>query len=76
MQDIFSLNPNLALDEVKDAIFSRINKTRAILTSVMFAVIKDSSMLDNSTLYHALWAADDFIGDLDMLFKHLETFRH
>ena len=74
MQEIFTLNPSIAAIDLKDAIYCRINKTKAILTCVMFAAefLRDDMEVDNHTLYNALWIADDCLNELGVLFQRLE----
>lgn len=74
MQDIFSLNPNVSAIDLKDAIHCRINKTKAILTCVMFSseFVRSDMSIDNHTIYHALWAADEYLDELEKIFQQLE----
>ena len=74
MQDLFTLRADAAKIDLTDAIHSRFNKTKAILTSIMFSLefIRDDMKLDNSTIYHALWAADGYLEELEVLFQRLE----
>lgn len=64
-----SLSPNL-----RDSIYSKIQKSKAILTAVMFATefIRNEMSLDNQTIYHALWAVDDYLIEISDLFDRLK----
>ena len=69
MRDFFLLKPDMPAVDLKDAIHSHLNKTKAILTCAMFATefIRDDVKLDDHTLYHVLWAADDYLEDIETL---------
>jgi hypothetical protein len=58
---------------VKDAIFSKMQQSKAILTCVMFAIefVRDDMILDNSTIYNALWAVDSYLENIELLFDQL-----
>lgn len=75
MQSIFTLNPNATRLELHDEIYSRFQKTKAVLTCIMFAIqfVRDEVELDNGTLYNALWAVDDQLFDLERLYKQFES---
>lgn len=74
MQHIFTFNPNATIIDLKDAIYTRINKAKAILTCVMFATeaLQKDPKLGLHSLYHTLWAADDCLEELEKLFQQLE----
>jgi hypothetical protein len=74
MHDPFIFNSDVSVIDLKDAIHSRISKAKAILTCVMFAseFVRDDMTMDDHAVYHALWAADDYLEELDMLFQRLE----
>jgi hypothetical protein len=72
MQDVFILDANADPINIKDSIHSRINKAKAITTSVMFALDHlNGASSDRCTLYHALWAIDGYLEQLDKLFQQL-----
>jgi len=60
--------------EIKDAIYTKIQKSKAVITSVMFATefIHNDMKLDNNAIYHASWVVDDYLEELDLLFRRLE----
>ncbi len=62
-------HPPISCIDVSDAIYSKIQKSKAILTSVMFATefIRRDMTMDNHTIYHAWWAVDDYLEDIEML---------
>lgn len=62
------------LFDLKDQIYEKIAKAKSVLTCVMFATefIRDDMVLDKRTLYHALWATDGYLEELEMLFNQLE----
>lgn len=70
----YSSNVPLTTESVnlKDQIHEKINKAKAVLTCIMFATefVLDGMEIDHSTLYHALWAVDDYLGDLADLCTH------
>jgi len=69
--DIFSTSTNPCSLDLEDAIHNKIQKSKAILTSVMFAseFIRNDMPLDNNTVYHALWAVDDYLAEIETLVK-------
>lgn len=75
MKNFFTVKPETTKVDLKDAIYSHLNKSKAILTTTMFAIefIRDDMTLDNHTLYNALWAVDDYLEELDLLFQRLEA---
>lgn len=66
-------NPSFSSINIKDVISSKIQQSKAILTSVMFATefIPAEMALDSHTIYHALWAVDDYLADIELLFNQL-----
>jgi hypothetical protein len=56
---------------IKDAIFSKMQQSKAILTCIMFAIefVRDDMAIDNSTIYNALWAVDDCLENIGLLFE-------
>ncbi len=75
MEQFSHSNPSTSYIDICDTIYSKIQKSKAILTSVMFATefIRDDVALDNSTIYHALWAVDDYLEDIEMLLDKFRT---
>lgn len=78
MQDIFTLNPNATVIDIKDAIYARMNKVKAILICAMFAteVLQKDPRSGAHSLYHALWAADDNLEEMEVLLNQLEKQRY
>lgn len=74
MKQLFTINSDATVANLKDAIHGTLKKTKAILTCIMFSTefIRDGLELDEHTLYHALWAADDYLDDLQLLLNRLE----
>ena len=74
MENLFVLNPKSTNLNIQDAIYSKIQKSKAILTCAMFAAefIRDGMELDNHTFYHVLWAIDDCLEEIDLLFEQLK----
>ncbi len=62
------------LFDLKDQIYEKITKAKSVLTCIMFAAefLCDDIKLDNHTLYNALWAADGYLEELEVLFNRLE----
>lgn len=62
------------LSSFKDQMNEKIIKAKSILTCIMFAIeyVRDDIKLNNYTLYNALWVADDYLEELEMLLNQLE----
>jgi hypothetical protein len=75
MENLSSHNTSLSSIDIKDAIFSKMQQSKAIITCVMFATefIRDDMRLGNATLYHALWAVDHYLEELGLLLEQLEV---
>jgi hypothetical protein len=73
MENFSVSNPSFSSINIKDAIFSKMQQSKAILTCVMFATefIRDDMQLGNATLYNALWAVDHYLEELGLLFEQL-----
>ena len=73
MENLFLLNPNSTGLDLKDALYTKIQKSKAVMTCIMFAAqfVRGEMELDNNTLYHALWAVDD-LEELGLLFEQLK----
>jgi hypothetical protein len=58
---------------LKDTTYHNLQKSKAILTCVMFATefIRDDMALDNQTIYHALWAVDDYLENIETMLEQL-----
>ena len=59
--------------EIQDKIETHFHKIKATLTCIMFALdwLSTGIPSDKHTLYHALWAVDDHLVELDNLFQQL-----
>ncbi|MFT3742168.1 MAG: hypothetical protein QM752_05795 [Gammaproteobacteria bacterium] len=55
--------------DLSDTILSHIQKSKTILTSVMFATefLRDDMVVNQHTIYHALWAVDDYLEGIEAL---------
>ena len=75
MQTPFIINPAATSLDIQDAIHSTLNKVKAVLTCLMFSTefTRDDIELDDSTLYHALWVADDLVDNVQSLLARLEN---
>ncbi len=72
MENLYLLSLSATSVELQDAICARINKSKAILTCLMFAAgYRGSSNVDGHTIYHALWAVDQYLEEMDVLFRQL-----
>ncbi len=62
-------NPAIDLIDLKDKIYEKITKAKAVISCIMFAVefVRDEVEIDNHTLYHALWVVDEYLDDLKRL---------
>lgn len=62
---------------IRDAIYSKIQQSKAILTCIMYSTkfVRSDIELDQTTLYHALWAVEDYLEELDSLFQELEKLK-
>lgn len=51
---------------LRDQIHEKINKAKSVLTCIMFAAefVSDGIGIDRNTLYHALWALDDYLEEI------------
>jgi hypothetical protein len=58
---------------IKDQTYEKINKAKSVLTCVMFATefVRDEMVVDNNTIYHALWAVDEYLDELEKLFQQI-----
>ncbi len=65
---------SVAIINVQDLIYAKVQKSQAVLTCIMFAAqfVRGEMELDNNTLYHALWAVDDYLEELGLLFEQLK----
>jgi hypothetical protein len=70
MQPIFIINPEASLTDIKDTINSTLNKLKAILNCIMLS--KQINHIEESTTYHALWAADDLVDNINLLLTQIE----
>lgn len=73
MNTLSPISCNASFINLKDAIHGKIQKSKAILTSVMFATefIRNDMALDTHTVYHALWAVDDYLENIETLLEQL-----
>ncbi len=73
MDNLFTLNPTAEILDIKDGIDERINKAKGILNCLMFAIehITSNKELNNNSTYHALWAVDGFIDEINCLEKKI-----
>lgn len=69
MEKLFILNPAANTTDLIDAIDEKISKIKGILNCVIFALeFSDSDdKLDHSSAYHALWAIDGFLDEVNCL---------
>ncbi len=70
MQYHSNINPNSDSLYLKDQIFEKLHKAKAVLTCIMFAAefVRGETEIDNHTLYHALWAVDEYLEQLVKLY--------
>lgn len=75
MEKTFLINPNLNLQNIKDAIDERISKLKGILNCLMFAMefVQSDDELDNESAYHALWTMDGFVEEINCLKNKMDT---
>lgn len=69
MNKIFTLNSSCTTINIKDAIDERFNKIKGILNCLIFALefTQDDQELDSSSAYHALWAIDGLLDEINCL---------
>lgn len=69
MDNAFVYNTELYQTQIQDTIQDRINKAKAVITCLMFSVefLNEDVSLDNSTIFHALWAVDGFLEEIELL---------
>lgn len=76
MEQLNHLNAEVSSADLNDAIYSKLQKSKAILTSVMFAsefIRSDTTVLDNHTIYHALWAVEEYLAEIENLLHQSES---
>ena len=63
--------PNRAV--IQDSIIEKISKAKSILTCIMFSAefLREDMEIDNHTFYHALWAVDEYLEELEKLFEQI-----
>ena len=68
-------NPKHVLIKLEDQTHEKIAKAKSILTCVMFSTgfVRNEMELDSNTLYHALWAIDEYLDELNLLFQQLTS---
>jgi hypothetical protein len=73
MDTLSTTGCNPSFFDLKDAIHGKLQKSKAILTAIMFATefIHEDMALDNHTVYHALWAVDDYLENIESLLEQL-----
>jgi hypothetical protein len=71
MEKAFILNSEIKSLDIKDAIDERMNKARGVLNCLIFALefTNEDQELDESSAYHALWALDGFLEEIDCLIQ-------
>lgn len=74
MEQFRKINSTASYIDLKDAIYNKFKKSKAVLTSLMYATefIHPDMMLDNTTVYNTLGVVDDYLEELELLFEQLE----
>lgn len=69
MEKYFILNPQINLSNIQDAIDERLDKIKGILNCLIFALefTQSDQQLDNYSAYHALWAIDGYLEEINCL---------
>lgn len=69
MNAVFTFNPATTVPDIKDAIDEKFRKIKGILNCLIFALefTQEDQRLDASSAYHALWAIDGFLEEIDYL---------
>ena len=57
------LNTVVSHADLNDALFCKLQKSKAILTAIMFA----GERIESNTVYGALWAVDDYLEEIEAL---------
>jgi len=75
MNKIFTFNSSCTTLNIKDAIDERFNKIKGVLNCLIFAIefVDEENELDNNSLYHALWAIDEYLSELIVLYRNIEN---
>lgn len=71
MENLYTLSPSVTSVQLQDAIYARIHKSKAILTCLMFVSshTRRGDSVDHHAIYHVLWAADQYLEELESLFR-------
>lgn len=69
MEKYFILNPQINLSNIQDAVDERLDKIKGILNCLIFALefTQCDQQLDNHSAYHALWAIDGYLEEINCL---------
>lgn len=69
MEKIFILNPAINNLVIQDAVEERINKMKGVLNCLIFSLefTQEDQELDSTSAYHALWAIDGFLDEINCL---------
>ncbi len=75
METLQLSNPKHVIIHLEDQTREKITKAKSILTCVMFSTqfVRNEMELDSNTIYHALWAIDEYLDELDLLFQQLAS---
>ena len=65
MKTFNPLNTVISHADLSDTLFIKLQKSKAILTAVMFA----GERIENDTVYGALWAVDEYLEDIEALLQ-------
>ncbi len=72
MDNLFFLNPTANDLDIKDAINERFDKAKGVLNCLMLLVGEGGDEFNNYSAYHALWAIDGFLDEIDWLKQKLD----
>jgi|GEM_PF-6103481 len=68
MENTFLINSSLTLINIKDAMCSRLTKTRAIVSCLSLAVYEEGDVaIDMNTISQVLSVVEDYLDELDIL---------
>ena len=73
MENLFQFNENLNVPTLKEAIYSRIAKARAVTTCLLS--LDDNQPLKPQALHDVIWAVDGYWEDLMLFYDKLNEMK-
>ena len=73
MDDIFIINPNANILEMRDAVDDRLNKAQAVVDCLLAGNSGGDIELRDKIICKAIWAIKDYLSEIELLLRGLET---